>query len=523
LNLFVCLFEYIVQNTDIQPVIHLRTAYFRLFQPKASKMRKRFEQQLTLGQLPIEETWISPKSRYAIDELLAALKEVYCNKEYNEKIFSILERHINSGKKKTGRPGMDLWCIFVLAQVRLCLDMSYEGLHHHANNNHVMRRLMGVERAFGFERVEFEYQHIYDNVSMLSDELVAELNMIILDFGHGQVFKKKESTALRLKTDSFVVESNVHFPTDYNLLWDCVRKCLDVILKFLKKYRGLKGWRKIGHWRTEIKGLMREMGRAGAGGGKNKAEKVAIAAERYLEKARLLLDKLRTQVPCLPIGDETDLALVVVLEHFMGLMEKHIDLVERRVLKGEKIPHQEKMFSIFETYTEWITKGKMNPSVELGKKLAITTDQFGLIIDYRVMENEQDRDIVIELADRLLSKYRAHSWSFDKGFWNKTNKDLLQLEIPLVVMPKLGKRNKKEETQENSSSFKRLKNKHSAIESNINELEHRGLDRCPDRGIHHYKRYIGLGISAYNLKKIGRQILKGEREALEMALKRIRA
>lgn len=328
---------------------------------------------------------------------------------------------------------------------------------------------------------------------------------------------------MRLKTDSFVVESNVHFPTDYNLLWDCVRKCLDVILKFLKKYRGLKGWRKIGHWRTEIKGLMREMGRAGAGGGKNKAEKVAIAAERYLEKARLLLDKLRTQVPCLPIGDETDLALVVVLEHFMGLMGKHIDLVERRVLKGEKIPHQEKMFSIFETYTEWITKGKMNPSVELGKKLAITTDQFGLIIDYRVMENEQDRDIVIELADRLLSKYRAHSWSFDKGFWNKTNKDLLQLEIPLVVMPKLGKRNKKEETQENSSSFKRLKNKHSAIESNINELENRGLDRCPDRGIHHYKRYIGLGISAYNLKKIGRQILKGEREALEMALKRIRA
>lgn len=486
-------------------------------------MRKRFEQQLTLGQLPIEETYINPRNRYALDELLAALKEIYCNKEYNEKIFSILERHITSGKKKTGRTGMYLWCIFILAQARLCLGMSYEGLHHHANNNHVMRRLMGVERAFGYERVEFEYQHIYDNVSMLSDELVAELNQVILDFGHGQVFKKKESAALRLKTDSFVVESNVHFPTDYNLLWDCARKCLDVILKFLKKYKGLRGWRKIGHWRGEIKGLMRELGKAGASGGKNKAEKVAGAAECYLEKARLLLDKLSREVPCLPIGDQTDLALVVVLEHFMGLMEKHIDLVERRVLKGEKIPHQEKMFSIFETYTEWITKGKLNPSVELGKKLAITTDQFDLIIDYKVMEDEQDRDIVIELADRLLSKYRVGSWSFDKGFWNKTNKDLLQLEIPLVVIPKLGKLNKREEMEQSSSCFKRLKNKHSAIESNINELENRGLDRCPDRGIHHYKRYIGLGVSAYNLKKIGRQILKREREALEMVLQKVRA
>ena len=82
-------------------------------------------------------------------------------------------------------------------------------------------------------------------------------------------------------------------------------------------------------------------------------------------------------------------------------------------------------------------------------------------------------------------------------------------------MPKLGKRTKAEETEESSCTFKRLKNKHSAIESNINELEHRGLDRCPDRGIHHYIRYISLGVCAYNLKKIGRQILKAKRRQLD--------
>ena len=72
---------------------------------------------------------------------------------------------------------------------------------------------------------------------------------------------------------------------------------------------------------------------------------------------------------------------------------------------------------------------------------------------------------------------------------------------------------KAEEEEEKSHSFKRLKNKHSAIESNINELEHRGLDRCPDRGIHNYKRYISLGVCAYNLKKIGRKILAQQRAA----------
>jgi len=485
-------------------------------------MRKRFEQQLGLGQLPIEATYINPKSKNALDELLASLKTIYCNKEYNEQIFRILENNINSGKKNTGRIGMDLWCIFVLAEVRLCLNLSYDVLHDQANNHHNMRCLMGIEKGFGYERIEFEYQNIYDNVTLLSDEAVAELNQIILNFGHGEVFKKKETTALRLKSDSFVVESNVHFPTDYNLLWDCTRKCIGTVSRLLNKHKNIDGWRKIGNWKTEMKSLMRNLGQANRSGGKNKKEKVVAAAERYLKKARLFIKKLKEEKPNLPITDTVDLALVLTLEYFMELLEKHIDLVERRILKGETIPHQEKMFSVFETYTEWITKGKMNPSVELGKKLAITTDQWGLIVDYQIMDHQQDRDIVIEIADRILSYYKVASWSFDKGFWLKENKETLQLEVAQVVIPKLGKPNKNEEMEEHSRLFKKVKNKHSAIESNINELEHRGLDRCPDRGYEHFKKYIGLGVCAYNLKKIGREILKQERETLEVATQQIR-
>lgn len=478
-------------------------------------MRNRFEQQINIGQRPIEETPISHKGKNPLEELLAALKAIYCNNEYNEKIFSALENGITKGKKKTGRKGMDLWQIFVLAQVRLCLRMSYDGLHDLANNHFRLRFLMGVECEYGFQRIQFEYQNIYDNVSMLSDELVNELNAIVLEFGHSEVFKKKETAALRLKTDSFVIESNVHFPTDYNLLWDCARKCLNTVSKFLDKYENIKGWRKIANWSSEIKGLMRELGKASSSGGKGKENRMETAAKNYLKKSRVLLSKLENELPGFPHNDMDDISLIITLEHFMQLMKKHIDLVDLRILKGENIPHSEKLFSIFETYTEWVKKGKSRPNVELGKKLSITTDQFDLIVDYQLMHDQQDRDIVIELADRLLSKYQISSWSFDKGYWNKDNKQLLQLEVPKVIMPKLGKRNKQEEEEEKSSSFKRLKNKHSAIESNINELEHRGLDRCPDRGSHHFRRYAGLGVCAYNLKKIGRRLLELEREEKE--------
>ena len=315
------------------------------------------------------------------------------------------------------------------------------------------------------------------------------------------------------------MESNVHFPTDYNLLWDCARKCIDAVCVLMGKYNGLQGWRKIKSWKREMKGLMRELGKATASGGKGKAQREAGAARSYINKATALYKKLEKGVPQLPIADNQDLALVVSLEYFMQLLLKHIDLVDRRIIKGETIPHGEKMFSVFETYTEWIKKGKSRPSVELGKKLAITTDQFDLIVDYQIMEHQQDRDIVIALVDRLLNRYKIESLSLDKGFWGKENKQLLQLEIPKVIMPKLGKRNQQEEAEETGRPFRRLKNKHSAIESNINELEHRGLDRCPDRGYPHFKNYVALGICAYNLKKIGAKLLEEERERLKQQSK----
>ena len=477
-------------------------------------MRKRFEQQTSLGQTPISEVKITTRCREAVVELLAALQQLFITEEYNTRVFNILESSILKGKKRTGRTGMDLWQIFVLAQVRLCMNISYDRLHYLSNNDKLLRQIMGVERDPGYGQIEFEYQNIYDNVSLLDDETIRELNGVVLSFGH-EVFKKKEEAALRLKTDSFVVESRVHFPTDYNLLWDCLCKCIDVMEKFQKKHTCLTGWRKIGNWQSELKGFMRELGKSSCSGGRNKEERVKASATKYLNKSTGLISKLEKQKDEIPINDTADLAMICSLEHYIPLAKKHINLLQRRVMQGEQIPHQEKMFSVFEDYTEWITKGKLSPNVELGKKLGITTDQFDLIIDYQLMSQQQDRDVVVNLADRVLNKWKIASWSFDKGYWDKGNKELLETEIPLVIMPKLGKRNQQEAEQEHAPQYKRLRNKHSAIESNINELENRGLDKCPNYGIKHFKNYVGLGVCAYNLKKIGKSILEERRKQIK--------
>jgi IS5 family transposase len=472
---------------------------------------------MTLGRLPIGETEIPLNKRTgALPKLCAALKEIFITPRWNEKVFEILERKIMAGKQRTGRPGMDLWQIFVLSQVRLCQNISYDELHHIANYDSLIRQILGIESGFGYEKYKFEYQNIIDNVSLLDDETVRELNQVIVEFGH-EVFKKKEAEALRFKTDSFVVEANVHFPTDYSLLWDSARKCLDMVGKFLEKYPEVQGWRKMRNWYGQLKNSMRAVGKVSSSGGKGKEQRIKQTVGYYLSRARALQDKLKRSKEDLPTGDIMDVLLHLELDRYMDFLARFIDLLERRVIKGEEIPHEEKVFSIFEEYTEWITKGKLHPNVELGKKLAITTDQYNLIVDYRVMENQSDVEMVKPITEDLIKLYRIRSWSFDKGFWHKENKAMLEKHVEKVVMPKKGKCNKLEQEEEGHRSFKLLRNQHSAVESNINELECRGLDRCPDRGYMHFRRYIGLSVAAYNLRRIGQELIAIQRQKMQSA------
>jgi len=178
--------------------------------------------------------------------LMESLQYIYTYPEWNRRIFTLLTKMIFAAKKSTGRPGMSLWEIFVLGQVRLCLDLSYDQLHFMSNDSNLLRGILGV------------------------------------------------------------------LPTDYNLLWDSARKCIDIAGNL-----PIGGWRKSKSWKRRLKGLMRATGKASVGGGANKKQRVQTAA-RALEKK---VEYARRN------ANPVDLAQGEPLDYYHQMLGKHIDLV----------------------------------------------------------------------------------------------------------------------------------------------------------------------------------------------------
>lgn len=477
-------------------------------------MRQRFEQQLSLGVLPISDIRIPTKSRDEMPPTVRALQFIFTTPALNEKVFNLLEEKICKNKKKTGRSGMDLWHILVLAVVRHATGTNWDRLQMMANGDRYVREIMGVHCIQnGFEEVEFEYQTILDNVSLLDEDLLYQINSIVVEAGQ-QLLKKKENEAveLQLKTDSYVLETNVHFPTDLNLLWDSLRKCLDTTEK-LQKVSDIPGWRKIKNIRNTVKSIFRSTSQH-VFKGKNEDVKISSVKE-YLKVSASLVERCKEvltskDITIVPGKELLFLSLLTILQTYVDYADKFIKQIDRRLIKNETILAGEKIYSIFEPHTEWITKGKMNKKVELGHLLLITTDQHQLIVDYKIMEGEKDPSQVKPLVERLqknLTGKKILSHSFDKGFWSKENLGILENTlIEQVVLPKRGNHTKADKEREGSKEYKKLRNQHSAIESNINMLEHHGLNRCMDKGLYGYKRCVGLSVLAYNLHVLGKAI-----------------
>ena len=293
-----------------------------------------------------------------------------------------------------------------------------------------------------------------------------------------------------------------------NLLWDSARKCIDIAQWFSENEK-IEGWRKSKAWKREIKRIFRSSSKASSSGGKNKETRLCLVVSQYLELCGRLDTKVSTLLKqTLNLSKSASLAKHLQLVYFHQMLVKHIDLVRRRIIEKAVIPSQEKLYSIFETHSEWLTKGKKFTPVEIGHNVLIATDQFNFIVHHQVLEKQTDSQVTQSLASTLVDKFpnQISSLSLDKGFYSKQNKEFVQQIIPNPIMPKKGKRNKIETQNEHQPKFVKLRNKHSAVESNINQLEHNGLGRCPDKGIKNFKRYTALSVLAYNCHKLGEYI-----------------
>ena len=492
-------------------------------------MRSKFQIQPQLDIVPIGKIQVPTKSRDQLAPILLALQWIYTTPEISRQIFELLEQKILPGKSKDkGRPGLDLWQILVLAIVRNARNCDYDELEDLASHHTLIRQFLNLPAIAGSDLTntpDLTHKTISNNVCHITEEVLHDINRMVAQHGRTLLSKKNSAEEIIAKCDTYVLETNVHFPTDINLLWDAVRKTIDLIVP-LTEAHGLSGWRKHQSIRAGLKNQMRALGNLSQKGGPNKQERLHQAARVYLHQANRLSDKANAT-----LGELGTLALSPVeigsldtLTYFVGMLDKHIDLIERRILKGETIPHEEKVFSLFEPHTQWISKGKAGCPVELGRKLLITTDQYHLILDYQIMNHPNEHPQAPATVARILEQYGAgsiKSISFDKGFSSKTNKAQLEELAGRVIMPKKGKCNAAEAAEEHKADYVKLRHAHSAVESNINSLEHHGLDRCPDKGFSGYTRYTGLGVIAYNLHQIGKGILRQAQEAEDKAARKL--
>lgn len=479
-------------------------------------MRKIIDPQMQLGEFPISEIEFDLRCRDEIPKLLIGLHYIYCTPEIRNEIFDILEKIIPSGTdSNNGRPGMHLWRILVLGTLRLNCNWDYDKLQDIVNNHKTIRQMLG--HGIIDEDYMYPLQTLKDNVSLLTVEALNKINQALVKKGHELLGKKKEEI-LKGRCDSFVVETNVHFPTDINLLFDAIRKVITLVARECAKLE-ISGWRQSNHNIKRIKRLFRRaqnLKRSDAATDKKKEQKERIikkAHKAYIGVVEDLLSRIVDTVEILEKNGATQKLILLEIDRFIGHVKRQIDQIRRRVLQGEKIPQEEKFFSVFEEHTEWISKGKAGVPQELGLKVCIIEDNWGFILHHRVMEKITDEKIAVSIIEEAKAMFpELENCSFDKGFYNPENLLKLQKLLSLAIMPKKGKLSEDERERESSEEFIIGKRKHSAVESAINALENHSLDRCPDHGIFGFKKFVSLAVLARNIQILGNIIQQKEKK-----------
>jgi transposase, IS5 family len=483
-------------------------------------MRQVINPQLQFGEQDISAIVLDPRSRDDIPRILRGLQHIYTTPQLREEVFAILAEVLPEGEDgkgkvsaETGRPGMEQWKILVLGTLRLGLNADYDRILELANQHTTIRQMLG-HSDWADER-RYSLQTLKGNLRLFTPEILDRINQVVVRAGH-QLVKKSPEEGLNARADSFVVETDVHYPTDLNLLLDAVRKAIETCAQLCRD-EGLSDWRQSKHNLRKLKRLYRRLQSLKRSTSKDPDKRAARQGEieqacrEYLALAEQLLARARDTRVRLHIGHDLPTILLADLDQYIAYGELLSDQIRRRILGGERIPHEEKIFSIFEPHTEWINKGKAGVPVELGLRVAICEDQHGLILYHQVMQKSTDDQIAVALVQATCDRFpEVRSASMDKGFHSPANQAALAKIIPLPVVPKKGKCTAAERERESDPEFIHLRRRHSAVESAINALEAHGLDLCRDHGIDGFKRYVALAVVGRNLHRLGAILLAQE-------------
>lgn len=453
----------------------------------------------------IADLELNLQCRDEIIPILLALKHIYLQVELRDEILQLVSGDVNADSSSDhGREGLDYWQILVLAAVRLGCNLNYDRLQDLAENHRKLRHTMGL--GDWDEATSLDWRRIRDNVCLLKAETVARIYQLVA--GEGQ--RVDPEAAKTARVDSFVMETNIHYPTESSLLWDGLRKIIQLCV-LVATDLDLSGWRQHAHLLRKIKSLCREIGRVSrskAPGSKKKLKrlyaKLLTRVEKIVARAEKLLQEAST----------THLATAGRLEQIRIFIERTRQVAgtaHRRVILGEKVPNEDKLFSIFEPHTQLYRRGKAGQENQFGRLAMIYEDGAGFITHhYLLARHEQDADVAVPQTKTVQQRLgdAIENISFDRGFYSQENEGKLKKIVAEPCLPKRGVNEYAEQMNTASVKFRAARQRHPGIESAIGALQAgNGLKRSRDRTELGFERYLCLAILGRNLHVLGRLLI----------------
>ena len=389
--------------------------------------------------------------------------------------------------------------------LRLCVCQVVEGLSLRETTIRVdtcgaLRRFIRVDGGS-----MMDYSTFCRLRNAITPETWRKINQTLAQYAVAQEAISAES----LRLDTTAVETNIHWPTDSSLLVDVFQ----VVKRDLDKARrlGVKLLedRRFHTNRVRKLGLriVRKSGRSGAS-----AKELKPLYQRLIRQVEEILSVAGSVAACLHApgassgcGDEE---LAARLTEFHALGAQVLSQARRRVIHGESVPNDEKLFSVFEPHTELLKRGKAGKPIEFGHMIQIQQVKEKFITDYGVYEKKPVEPELLATAlvsHRSLFGVNPTCLTADKGYFERKTVDALEQQIEMVSIAKKGKRTPAQTAREHDPVFRHAQRFRAGVEGTISYLKRvLGLARCFTKSWTHYQSTIGASIFAHNLLILAR-------------------
>jgi IS5 family transposase len=471
-------------------------------------MRKPFSDQQRLDCNSITGVKLNLNCRDEIVPILVALQHIYAKPKVRDAILKLIEQDVNGDSRQDiGREGFDYWQILVLAAVRLGCNLNYDKLQDLAEQHRALRHMMGI--GDWDNETSFNWRRIRDTVTLIKPETIGKISELIVGEGH----RLDPAAATKVRADSFVVETNIHFPSESSLILDGISRILPLCVAICLQL-GMPGWRQHEHLLKKIKNIVRAISRISSSKSPTSKKRLKKEYRRLLKQARRILNRAEELVNQLPDQDADVVALcrITDLQRYISLTQQVCSTAHRRMIEGETVPNADKIFSIFETHTQLYRRGKAGEPNQFGRLVMVYEDAAGFISHHFILPRDaQDAEVVVEQTRivQALHHNRIKEASFDRGFYSPENEQELRTILKHPCLPKKAVSEYVEQCKTASIRFRTARQRHPGIESAIGALQSgNALERCRDHTEIGFERYVALGILGRNLHVLGKLLIQ---------------